>query len=152
MSDQRTVHTLESSGQEVDVGKLVVGNGLQVLVEVGVVETGLSEVVGGEHVDTLVVESSLKVLQGQSVVEDGGIVNSALGKSGCRGGQAGQEGGTDDGGLHFGIGVRELFGVVVWLSIEVLSRELMRYKSPRGTVAVLIPGLKRLITISHVFA
>ena len=59
------------------------------------------------------VESSLKVLQGQSVVEDGGIVNSALRKSGCRGDQAGQEGGTDDGGLHFGIGVREFFGVVV---------------------------------------
>lgn len=113
MIDQRAVHTLQSSSQEVDVGELVVGNGLQVLVEVGVVETGLSEVVGGEHVDTLVVESSLKVLQGQSVVEDGGIVNSTLGKSGCRGGQAGQERGTDDGGLHFVIGMKELFGVVV---------------------------------------
>ena len=64
--------TGETSGQEVDVGRLILGNLLEVVDEVGT-ETGLLEVLVRELGEGLTVEGGLEVLKGQSVVEDGSV-------------------------------------------------------------------------------
>lgn len=68
--------TGESSGQEVDVGGLILGDLLEVVDKVGT-ETSLLEVLVGELGEGLTVEGSLKVLKGQSVVEDDTVVDTS---------------------------------------------------------------------------
>lgn len=53
------------------MSKLVFGNGLQVLVEVGSVESGLGKVLGRELVNAFGVESSFEMFQSQCIVENG---------------------------------------------------------------------------------
>lgn len=62
-------HTGESASQELDVNLLVLGDGLQVVVEGGV-EAGGGELLLGVVGQTLAVELVLKVLQGEGIVED----------------------------------------------------------------------------------
>lgn len=61
--------TLETLGQEVDVSGLVAGNGLDVVVNLGV-EASVLEVFLGVLGETLTIEGVLEVLQGQSILED----------------------------------------------------------------------------------
>lgn len=61
--------TLETSSQEVDVGGLVPGDSLEVVVK-GRVVTSVGKVLLREVVKALAVELVLEMLQGESVVED----------------------------------------------------------------------------------
>jgi len=65
--------TGESASQELDVGLLVLGDGLQVVVEGGV-EAGGGELLLGVVGQTLAVELVLEVLQGERIVEDWSFV------------------------------------------------------------------------------
>lgn len=62
-------HTLQSGGEEADMGRLVAGNLLQGGIE-GRVETSRGKLVLGEVGQTLTVELILEVFEGQSIVED----------------------------------------------------------------------------------
>lgn len=64
-------HTLQGRGEEFLVGLLVLADLLQVGIE-GVLQPGVDKVSLGIVLEALLVESSLKVLQSQSVVEDVG--------------------------------------------------------------------------------
>lgn len=65
--------TLEALGQEVDVGGLVAGNGLDVVVDLGV-EAGALEVLLRVLLEALAVEGVLEMLKGQSILENVGCV------------------------------------------------------------------------------
>lgn len=68
-SDGGGTSSLEALGEEVDVGGLILGNALDVVVD-GRVGTSSGEVSLGEVGKTSAVESVLEVLEGQGVVED----------------------------------------------------------------------------------
>lgn len=107
--------SLQGGGQEVDVGLLIAGNHLEVLVEVGLVEACSSKVLCGEVGKCLAVEGGLEVLKGQGVVQDSTAAVSqelidifnrcflpinvralALDESRCSRSCGGQDGGADD--------------------------------------------------------
>jgi hypothetical protein len=67
----RCIHTLQSRGEEVDVGLLIGSNLLDVGIE-WVVHACLDKVLLGIVLETLSVERGLEVLKGQSIVEDVG--------------------------------------------------------------------------------
>lgn len=69
--DRSGTSTCQGCGKEVDVGLLVVGNLLKVLVE-GAVEAGLGELLLSEVGQTLTVKGVFKMLEGEGVVEDVG--------------------------------------------------------------------------------
>lgn len=65
--------TTQSRGKEVLVGLLILGNFLQVGIE-GILESSLHEVGLGVVLETLLVESSLEVLESQGIVQNVGWV------------------------------------------------------------------------------
>ena len=71
LSDWSGTSGSQTSREEVDVGLLVELDLLQVVEEAGL-EAGLLEICLGELGDSLTVEGVLQVLEGQSVLEDGG--------------------------------------------------------------------------------
>lgn len=66
--------TGESVSQELDVGHLILGDNLQVVVEFGI-EAGSSKLLLGVVGKTFPVELVLEVLQGEGIVEDWMIVS-----------------------------------------------------------------------------
>jgi hypothetical protein len=70
LGDGCDTSSLEGSGQEVDVSLLIAANLLEVLVEVGAVETSVGKVLSGELGEGLAVEVCLEVLKSQCVVQN----------------------------------------------------------------------------------
>jgi hypothetical protein len=68
--DRCDTSSLEGGGQECDVGVLIHGDLLEVLVEVGSIVTRVGEVLGGVLLEDRTVEVGLEVLKSQCVVED----------------------------------------------------------------------------------
>lgn len=63
--------TSEALGQEVDMGSLIAGDGLEVGVNLGV-ESGVLEVGLGVLGETITIEGILEMLQGQGILENVG--------------------------------------------------------------------------------
>ena len=73
LGDGCDASSLEGGGQEVDVGLLIAANLLEVLVEVGAVETSVGKVLSGELGEGLAVEVGLEMLKSQRIVENNSV-------------------------------------------------------------------------------
>lgn len=90
----------QTLGQEVDVGGLVRANRLDVVVEGGVVAGG-SEIGLGVVRKAFLVESILKVLEGEGILENIGISRCGLALLGGSGHRETRKGSNSGGVLHF---------------------------------------------------